>query len=124
MPRKKQKYKEIFKLKRMLEKENIPFDFIEGFGYDADIIKKYPALTEHYQICYPCFDCEKRWISIIEGFDTYGSEVDKLEIMGGFTPEELEYSDSVIGYLSAENVFNRIKNNYKEKELTNNENNK
>ena len=87
---KSKKYKEIFKLKRMLEKENIPFEWIECFGYPESEIKKLrkiaPDISEHYQICYPCKDDKKIWISVIEGFGTYGSEQDRLEIMGGFTP--------------------------------------
>ncbi|MDE6946242.1 MAG: hypothetical protein K2P14_03545 [Anaeroplasmataceae bacterium] len=109
-----QKYKEIFKLKRMLEKENIPFEFSEGFGYDYDdLVKKlYPELCEHYQICYPSKG-ENQWISVIEGFGTYGGEQDRLEIMGGFTPwEKFKYGDSVIGFLTANNVYKRIKKHY------------
>ena len=115
-----QKYKEIFKLKKMLENAKIPFDFITGFGYPEEIRKMYPLICEHYQICYPS---EKdRWISVIEGFGTYGGDYDKLEIMGGLTPLESyqKYTieeDEVIGYLTAKNVFNRIKNHYeKEKQ--------
>ena len=62
----------------------------------------------------------ERLISAIEGFGTYGyggwshgllgggvEDGDLIEIMGCLTPEEEEY-DSVVGYLTAENVFNRI----------------
>ena len=112
------KYKEIFRLKRMLEKAEIPFDWIENFGYDKKLLSKYPDLLEHYQICYPCKDDGKGWISVIEGFGTYGSEQDRLEIMGGFTPwEEYDGRDSVIGYLTANNVFKRIKRNYEERNM-------
>lgn len=46
--------KEIFRLKRMLKKEKIPFEFIKGFGYDKEISKSdFPDLLEHYHICYP-----------------------------------------------------------------------
>ena len=113
------KYKEIFKLKRMLEKECIPFDWIECFGYSEEKIKELkriaPDISEHYQICYPCKDDRKRWISVIEGYGTYGGECDKLEIMGGKTPwEEFDIDSPVIGYLTANNVFKRIKNHYDE----------
>lgn len=119
---KSKKYKEIFKLKRMLEKENIPFEWTECFGYPESEIKKLreiaPDISEHYQICYPCKDDGKRWISVIEGFGTYGSEQDRLEIMGGFTPwEKYDNGDSVIGYLTANNVFERIKRNYEERNM-------
>ena len=45
--------KEIFKLKRMLEKADIPFEFVEGFGYAKSLKEEFPDLMEHYQICYP-----------------------------------------------------------------------
>lgn len=114
----KTKYKEIFKLKRMLEKEKIPFEFIEGFGYDKRLKSKYPDLLDHYQICYP-EQGENRWISVIEGFGTHGGEQDRLEIMGGFTPwEKYHHGDSVIGWLTANNVFKRIKKDWEERNKT------
>ena len=93
------KYKEIFKLKEMLERANIDFEFKKfnmNFGPEV----------EHYQIC--CPNCENRYISVVEGFGTYGESADKLEIMGLLTEEESE-DDCVKGWLTAENVFNRIK---------------
>ena len=114
------KYKEIHKLKKMLEDADIPFDWIEGWGYDEDKLEKLkevaPDLVEHYQICYPVFDPEYRWISVIEGFGTFGAEQDRLEIMGGFTPwERYEYGDElVMGGLTARNVYQRIKNHWEE----------
>lgn len=62
---------------------------------------------EHWHINYP--NREKRIISVIEGIGTYGEADDKLEIMGGLTEEEAE-NDDVAGWLTAENVFERIKN--------------
>lgn len=119
----KRKYKEIFKLKMMLEDAKIPFDWIEGWGYNEETTKELmkiaPDLIDRYQICYPkdsFYNDEKRWISIIEGFGTYGSEQDKLEIMGGFTPYEKYFEgckdDDVKGHLTANNVFNRIKKHW------------
>lgn len=108
------KYKEIFKLKRMLEKENIPFEFIECFGYDKRLLSEYPDIMDHYQICYP-HKGEGQVISVIGGFGAHGYEQDKLEIMGLLTPYERFYhGDSVVGYLTARNVFKRIKNHYEE----------
>lgn len=63
---------------------------------------------------YPILEEEKRVISIIQGYGTYGSNVDLLEIMGLLTEEE-EKEGSVVGYLSAENVFDRIEKYYKNK---------
>ena len=97
-----QKYKEIFKLKKMLEDAKIPFDFYERDTEISAIIPEW----EHWHINYPskkgCI------ISAIEGTGTYGAEDDKLEIMGGLTEEEAKH-DTVEGWLTAEDVFNRIK---------------
>ena len=105
--------KEIFKLKRMLEKADIPFEFIEGFGYDPSLKISYPDIMEHYQICYPSRKDMK--ISVIEGFGTHGREQDRLEILGGFTPwEQFKHGNSPIGFLTAKNVFKRIKKDWDE----------
>lgn len=114
-------HKEIFKLKRMLEKEEIPFDWIPNWGYDSEKLEKMkkiaPDLVEHYQICYP-LKGKDLWISVIGGFGVFGEHEDKLEIMGGFTPwEQFNHGDSVIGFLTARNVFNRIKKHYNKEEL-------
>lgn len=58
----------------------------------------------------------KQMISAIEGYGTYGygawinpdNPTDLIEIMGLLTPEEKAYS-RVRGYLTAEEVFRRIK---------------
>lgn len=106
--------KEIFRLKRMLEKAEIPFKFIKNFGYDETLLREYPDILEHYQICYPQ-EGEGMKISVIEGLGTHGREQDRLEILGGFTPYERFYhGDSPIGFLRAENVFKRIKKDWEE----------
>ena len=56
--------------------------------------------------------------SVIEHEFSYGNEKDLLEISGLMTEkEEKETQDTVLGYLTAENVFERIKKHYKDKEL-------
>ena len=117
----KAKYKEIYKLKKMLEDAGIPFDWTENWGYDEKEVKSLreiaPDLIEQYQICYPkgsFIHCENRWISVIEGFCTYGAEKDKLEIMGGLTSEEKREEEDVIGWLTADDVYQRIKNHWEE----------
>lgn len=49
--------------------------------------------------------------SVICGYGTYGGDEGLLEIMGLLTPNE-EENDDVAGWLSADDVFNRIKNHY------------
>ena len=99
------KYKEIFKLKQMLEKEKIPFDFTCASYPESNFI--------HYHLEYPSkFDMDgSRIVSVVEGIGSYGREADKLEIMGLLTPEEAE-RDSVAGWLTADDVFRRIKEHY------------
>lgn len=128
------KYKEIFKLKEMLEKAEIPYIFIDRFEEDRKLMENNEYLNEYlkdkeyYQILlfndfrevmehyntYKVFDNEKRIISIVQGYGTYGEEDDLLEIMGLLTEEE-EKIDSVTGYLTAEDVFNRIIKYFKDK---------
>lgn len=96
----KKNYKEIFKLKEMLEKAKIPFVF-----------KEYNDFRNGYQILYPADGIENK-CSVIEHKFSYGHQQDLLEIMGLLTDEELKY-DNVAGFLSAENVFERIKKDYK-----------
>lgn len=47
----------------------------------------------------------------IEHYGSYGKDEDKLEIMGLLTPDEEEH-DSVLGYLTAEDVFERIRKHH------------
>ena len=128
------KYKEIFKLKEMLEKAEIPYIFIDRFEEDRKLMKNNEYLNEYlkdkeyYQILlfndfrevmehyntYKVFNNEKRIISIVQGYGTYGEEDDLLEIMGLLTEEE-EKIDDVTGYLTAEDVFNRIIKYFKDK---------
>ena len=84
------KYNEIVKLHEMLNKADIPHEFEEEWG--------------GYHILYSCmgYTC-----SVIEHDYSYGSNRDLLEIMGLLTAAEA-FNDSVAGYLTADNVFNRI----------------
>ena len=100
----------------MLEKAEIPFDWIENFGYDKKLLSKYPDLLEHYQIFYPSKG-EDQKISVIGGFGVYGAEQDKLEIMGLLTPWERFEGNTVVGWLTAENVFKRIKKDWEEHKI-------
>lgn len=95
----KRKYNEIFKLKDMLESAKIPFNFSELHG--------------GYHIVQP-EDGGKCICSVIEHDFSYGREKDLLEIQGLMNKEELEETqDTVLGYLTAENVFQRIKKHWR-----------
>lgn len=79
----------------MLENANIPH---ESYEYFNGINIAYPNKSNC--VC-----------SVIEHDGSYGRHVDKIEISGLLTKEESEY-DSVAGWLTAEDVFNRITAHY------------
>ncbi|UTC82711.1 hypothetical protein [Treponema denticola] len=94
----KKMYKEIFKLKKMLEDEKIPFEW-EAPHFDG------------YHLLYP--EKENFVCSVIEFDGSYGGHHDLLEIMGLMTDAEIvKEQDDVLGWLTAENVFNRIKKHW------------
>lgn len=95
-------YTEILKLKEMLEKANIPFTFTDDrFGYK----KRGLPYTEFY----PAYQIRMNEdIDVIQLFGSYGSDQDLLEIMGALTEEEAA-ENSVLGYLTADEVFKRFK---------------
>lgn len=105
------KYSEIFKLDNMLTEAGIPHDFFDE-GFDGVHKRLY-----HYHIYYPSkaiWQSDDRDFfsvcSVVEGGFSYGGDENLLEIMGLLTPEEREYYlDDVIGSLTAEDVFARIK---------------
>ena len=83
-------YKEIFRLRDICEN-----GFLNGLA-----------------IAYP--NRENLVCSVIEHDGSYGREADKIEIMGLLTDEESKY-DEVVGWLTAEDVFERIKAHYESK---------
>ena len=91
-------YTEILKLKEMLEKAKIPFVWdskcLDGFHLIYSI--------DGEVVC-----------SVVEFTGSYGASRDLLEIMGLMTEkEEQETGDIVLGWLTAEDVFNRIKTHW------------
>lgn len=90
------KYREILKLDKMLTDENIPHECINYF--------------DGWQVIYPSY-AYCRIMDAIEHFGSYGKDEDKLEIMGLLTEEEKQ-NDTVLGYLTAEEVFTRIKEHW------------
>ena len=89
-------YTAIFELQKKLEQANIPHVF-EDHSFDT---------FTHFQIV--CPNNAMRYISVVQGTGTYGGPENKLEIMGLLTPEEAT-QDEVVGYLTAEDVFTRIR---------------
>jgi hypothetical protein len=88
------KYNEILRLKAMMEIDGIPFEFTE--------------FHNGYHLSYPQFG-KNVVCSVIEHDSSFGRYEDLLEIRGLMTDKELEVEDGdVLGYLTAEDVFNRI----------------
>ena len=92
----KEKFKEIQKLHDMLTEADIP----HVFGFDPDNVGFYVGYEGKHEIC-----------DAVEHMFSYGNDEDKLELMGMLTEEEL-LTDTVAGHLTAEDVFNRIKNDF------------
>lgn len=111
---------EIHKLHEMLTEAGIEHTFTDR---TPDSMREYYdrlGINWGYQVCVYYPDGE-RMISAIEGYGSYGygswdhglvssteEDGDLIEIMGLLTPEEQQH-DSVVGYLTAEEVFRRIK---------------
>lgn len=94
------KYKEIIRLHEMLEENDIPHVIRRWLG--------------GWMVCYPVArPLENCVMDAIEIPGSYGASEDKLEIQGLLTPWEYAH-DSVAGYLTAENVFKRIKKHWEE----------
>ena len=86
-------YQEILRLASMLE----------NAGIEHVMERKFDG----WHLMYPDMD-DRCVCSVIEFTGSYGASMDRLEIMGLLNAEERKYA-SVCGYLTAENVFNRIK---------------
>lgn len=92
------KYQEILRLDKMLTEANIPHTL--------------RAKMDGWQVCYPTdVDSTDCVMDAIEYWGSYGSGADLLEIMGLLTPAE-EACDSVLGQLTAQDVFERIRKHW------------
>lgn len=95
----KEKYTEIFRLKELLERENIPFEFEKDEEYKEYIIRIPKECNK-----------EECLMIVYQGEYTYGGRNNLLEICGGMTLEERkEQGEEYLGYLTAENVLERIR---------------
>ena len=114
---------EIHRLHEMLTDAGIEHEFLDRTpkGWEKLIIDdlvdhpvwKHPINWGYQVVIYK--PNGERLVSAIEGYGTYGyggwlddSDSDLIEIMGLLTPEERE-RNSVAGWLTAEEVFRRIK---------------
>lgn len=113
-------YKEIFRIKKMLEEANIPFKFTDDLFHIKDkVLKDTVSNIIYFRKYYPSYQIiiykndakEERICDAIQHCGSYGNQQDLLEIMGGLTEKEQE-NDSVLGYLTAEEVFKRFKQCY------------
>lgn len=87
-------YTEILKLDKMLTEANVPHTldrFLDG-----------------WQVIYSVNG--KRIADAIQHFGSYGNTENLLEIMGLVDPKESD--DSVLGWLTAEDVFERMSDHY------------
>ena len=103
-------YKAIFKLKIMLDNANIPYEFLDRSYRDERYEEPFYQIIV-YEPNQNDFEEPIRLISVVQGRGTYGESQDLLEIQGCLTKEESNY-DSVLGCLTAIEVFERIKKNY------------
>lgn len=90
-----EKYTEILKLRQMLCKAGIPHSL--------------SRMYDGWQIIYFCG--REQVADVVQHRFSYGAEKDMLELQGLLKPQEKEYDD-VAGYLSANEVFKRIKKDF------------
>ena len=112
-------YKEIFRLKKMLEEANIPFEFTDDLFHVKDKVSRGGLDYIMFNSLYPAYEIkiykngakEERICDVIQHCGSRGNQKDLLEIMAGLTKEEQECY-GVLGYLTAEEVFKRFKQCY------------
>lgn len=93
-------YKEILKLNTMLDNAKIPH--------------RTHRLDDGWQVIYAPHHPDFWVADVIETYYSYGVDDDLLELAGGLlTEEELKY-DSVVGGLTAKDVFERISKHWEE----------
>lgn len=90
---------EIIKLHEMLEADGIPHTF------------EHDSIWRGYQLCYPC-NGDERVLSAILHMYSYGHEQGLIEIMGLLDPVEKKQGGGVAGWLTALDVYERIKQHW------------
>lgn len=103
-----EKYSEIFKLHDMLKAADIPHDFLErtmgGRLYVYQIL--YPN-KESWEYMLPGEKTRDYTCSVIEGPDTKGGDQNLLETLGLVHGDDPDF-ETLVGYLTAENVCNEL----------------
>lgn len=97
---------EFEKLVKMMDEASTPYerdDDTNWLGGEKIKRMKYPKKGVD-EVC-----------SIIYGYGTYGYPEGLLEIRGLLTDEEAKYGDDIVGHLTAEDVFSRIKADYEKR---------
>jgi len=97
---------ELERLKALLDDNNIEYKFIFERASNPKYNRRLVKLYDNYG---------SEVLSAICHYGSYGYEQGKIEIMGLLTKEEAKH-DSVVGWLDAKNVFERIKKYLKENE--------
>ena len=90
-------YQEILKLDKMLTEAQIPHSL--------------ERTCDGWQIVYPSHGMRYKICSVIEYTGISSAKYDRLEIMGLLNTEERKF-DRVVGFLTAENVFDRMKRDW------------
>lgn len=111
-------YKEIFRLKKMLEEANIPFEFTDDLFHVKNKVSRGGLDYIRFNSFYPAYQIKiykngtkEDICDVVQNCISYCNKQDLLEIMGGLTEEE-RWLDSVLGGLTAEEVFKRFKQCY------------
>ena len=95
--------RELNKLERYLKEHGIKYERIDNENeYDA---LGYILTLERHQIIVPSNTEERKWDAICH-YGSYGHEDGLLEIMGDLVTKE--DGDSVVGFLTADDVIMRI----------------
>ncbi len=98
---------EMNKLEQYLKSKGIPYERIDEdqiLDLHGHVIK-----LDRHQICVPVKDNKQREWDAICHYGSYGYEEGLLEIMGSIVHES--DGDSVVGYLTAQDVIKRIEEN-------------
>ena len=95
-----ERYREILKLRKMLEEAKIPSSFDRYF--------------DGYQLCYPCvISMPDAVCTVFEHSGSYGANQDLLEIIGLQKIDDNDDNLGCVDYLTAQEVFNRIEKHWK-----------